>query len=901
MDLAFVFTITTQLLIAIALIAISALLLKQDDKNQIKDDNPTTLTTRGSYIPLVIGRSRLGAVFMWAGLRFSRKEKISGGKKGGLTEDPEQTIYYESAMHGLCIGPAFKLHRVTVRGRAIFVGPIDRISHPSGSTVDCGREGSFRIYWGEDGQPVDSTIQTGTGLASTWPFLCYVVWNSRRLGTSPNWIPIDYEIEVRPYDPTIASATPYVRTKTLSGTSYSITGISTGSGVGTDYLDVTTDPDNAYEIAIQYRPGNYMQIQSHDFLPDGDYPIHDVVVQSSTVMRVYPNTPINGGTATGTAESYVNGPEEGVNPVFALEQILFETFPHGINAIPRRTTDFSQQSLEYVASQIEAENLYGRIVVRDGDSAANAIGTLMQELGAVFHLWEDGKYRIVLVRQETAVTATLGESALLPPEPEVESIIGDRPVTQVIYLFVDKARNFRDSTVDITDDGQVDQSGRRRPNTVRLYVPITFSVAVKIAERRSQEELAGGTRYKFYATREARRLRAGDVVSVSGIEENVRIISVKLDTETSRVEIEGMTDVFDVAVTDFTNEDGGQGEIDQDPVLPNNASSLQEVPTQLLSGLKVQRLFMVFLRATASTGRQYIHISSDGTSYALKTTDRNVITGGTLAENVPADWYNDDEASGGRFWFMEYGPQFTVLGDDIAEAANYDADRTSWLQGQQIAIIGTEIWYCRSVEQVSGTTYRMRGAIRARYDSDREAHVIGDPVYIFPRDSVETVTDDGNYPGVTMYGKAQPAAADTLPLSDVTAVTRVIAGKGLVPMKPGPPRVSTNLSKSFDTGGDISLVWTYRSSEPLTGAGFVPAGEPYGDADIQGTFTLIFRTTGDVEQDRVEGITTNTYTYTNAALVAAFTSEPSSFKVAVLNKVGSYESAESEITITRST
>ena len=62
------------------------------------EDQPTTLATRGAYIPLVIGRRRVAPVVCWAGDRIT--QSVDGGKKGF-----GRTIvgfnYYEAAMHAL--------------------------------------------------------------------------------------------------------------------------------------------------------------------------------------------------------------------------------------------------------------------------------------------------------------------------------------------------------------------------------------------------------------------------------------------------------------------------------------------------------------------------------------------------------------------------------------------------------------------------------------------------------------------------------------------------------------------------------------------------------------------------------------------------------------------------------
>ena len=198
------------------------LLADKARKAIISDDKPTTLSQRGSYVPLLNGRRRVGAIFAWAGDRFSKKEKIAGSKGGkGGSSNPvsgkqEQTIWFENGWHVICIGPANKLWRIWQHGDILFgkdfQEPLTPATHPSGTTVSFGNEGQMTIFWGEKLQPIntDLGVSNRVGISSRWPFMCYVYWEAKRLSTSPIWPLLEYEIEVRPNNDNISVSDSWI-------------------------------------------------------------------------------------------------------------------------------------------------------------------------------------------------------------------------------------------------------------------------------------------------------------------------------------------------------------------------------------------------------------------------------------------------------------------------------------------------------------------------------------------------------------------------------------------------------------------------------------------------------------------------------------------------------------------
>ncbi|MGE3795919.1 MAG: hypothetical protein AB7I38_18615, partial [Dehalococcoidia bacterium] len=206
--------------VAIAILAgLSAaaqVLLRPKPKSPVQDKEPTTLATRGAYIPWIIGIRRTGAVFGWAGNRQVRQDGGTGGKGGGKGAGGGINTYYEAGWHQICVGPASALYRIWQDGKVILdlgSNPLTPGTSPSGASyVLPNRQGTFRLYWGEAGQPIDPLLQqpTSVGIASRWPFLCHIVWDQKRLGPAPRWPNLEYEIGVLPFGTTQVPGMSYL-------------------------------------------------------------------------------------------------------------------------------------------------------------------------------------------------------------------------------------------------------------------------------------------------------------------------------------------------------------------------------------------------------------------------------------------------------------------------------------------------------------------------------------------------------------------------------------------------------------------------------------------------------------------------------------------------------------------
>ena len=270
-------------------------LLEKDAKQRItvSDDKPPSTSTRGSWIPNVLGRRRIGPYIAWVGDQTTINEQ-----QGSTIVE----IVQESAWHIISTGPCDVLHKIYAGGSILFKGNVNRNSHPSGSTVDLGEFGSFNIYWGETNQPINTFLQgtfdptTGlfdrTGVASRWPNVCYIQWNNFRVGNQSTWPLLEYDIERRPAETKLTNGTtpeissdPAYFPGTIPASPIFDLGASTGLSIV-----IATDENGGY-IALTDK--HYGLPNESD--PDGGDFTH-IFIRGTKIFMSQPNADPNGYT-----------------------------------------------------------------------------------------------------------------------------------------------------------------------------------------------------------------------------------------------------------------------------------------------------------------------------------------------------------------------------------------------------------------------------------------------------------------------------------------------------------------------------------------------------------------------------------------------------------------------------
>ncbi len=866
-----------------------AALLRRRDPNVLKDDKPSTTARRGDYLPLVTGRAIVGPVVLWVGESFTKQEEVRGGGKGGKRQ--KQRIYYEKAWHGLCVGPAFRLHRIRQNGETIFEGPIDSESHPPGSTIETGKHGAFSIFWGEEDQPINTFLQPSTrvGVGSRWPFLCYIVWHEKRLGLSKNWALLDYEIEVLPFGSTL------VRTSAFQGPSFVLNGmprpVFTAMSGGPGQAQLATIVIDGGDFRREFPPGGRLRLTGNS-AGDADHKILGVSytrtpgippVERTTITLADDLTNANN---QGNVEGYLFNEDDGVNPVHVLDQLMREPFPHGLGGMDGAVADISADSLEALAQLMVVEGIVGHVVAEDGETAQSAIAGILTDLGAVVSLEHiSGLWQFRAVRKPVPPIPILPADVILDPEPEIENQLGPRPVDRAIFEFLDREKNFRTNEVAFDGDGQAALEGHSKPKKIAMEIPIHYRVAEKIADRRSLETNAHGNRYEIKANRSTRLMMPGRAFVASGIAQVLRLVEKRIDPLTSDVTLVASTDVYGVRAQTFIGDPKTPDEPDTpDPIL-DPEGAIFEIPPPLKRDDE-PLVAPLRIRDNDRIRGADIFVSEDDVTYAHVGFVDTAATGGRLLEPLSAT--TDDH--------LETGPIFQLLGPDGANIRDFSLDPISWHRGRQLVVSGNgEICLLRNVVALGGGQYRLTGLIRARLQSKRVAHVVNEPVFIVDPRLIVPLRDASFEPGATLYFKIQPFTLESqgIPLSEIPALQHVIEGHGVVPLDPA-NLFTTNQTNSYIPGESPVFTWSFRS--PLArrgGAGYQGYGKPTAAAQPFGTFRLRYRDTfsGTVRGES-SGILRPPFTYANSVLQGHFGGEPSEFDVEVVNVANGFESAK---------
>lgn len=872
------------MVIGIGLSLLAGYLLKKDLDNPLQDEKPPTLSTRGSYAPWLIGFARLAPVICWIGDRVKRREKAEGGK-GGATSTPKVDVWYESGMHILGVGPFFALHKILSNGITLFTGPITNVSHPSGTSVDLGKAGVFTIYWGEDDQPVNTYLGNVNriGIDSRWPTFCYIQWVSRHLGQSAAWPAMEYIMERRPQSTLLSDTDPWVDpTLVLDGNTYGLDGVNNGAeGVGYFLLEkniVHEFPPTAFTRLT----GNALSDRDIEVLKTEPLTVHFLGFDFEIHTKVFPVGGLSGADDAGTLQLYTSAQDDGANPAHAIADMLFEPWPHGFS-LDQSFWDIP--SLEALGTLSDAEGLRTTWLATGGEKLEALFGAGLQDLGTFIPLdTSSGLLKFVPIRTPAGSLPAIKEDHQ-QEVPEVISNQMERESDRIIFEFADRKINFRKMTFNLGDDGHAAELQHQTRKKVAIRIAVNREVAEKIMERRELEIFGEGSAVTFPVNRGARTLIPGDPITVEGEEEVMRVSGVLIDTESGVVKLSLVTDFYGVDATDFehgkTDPPTGLLVVEPDP-----AFAMIEVPEYLLSS-RDQTVLVPRIRAHAQISGANLYISRDNVTYRLfgSTTLENA--GGTLESNmgISEDFYQPQ------------GPVIDILGPDIGEVLDLSGDDVSWGNGRQLASINGEIFYVQNLTALGGTRYRLDGLIRARYDTEREAHTAGDEVFIYLSDEAAPIQDILLEPEMNLYVKSQPRGVGVIPISAIPPDGGVLYGKGIRPPKIAGLRVTDpHAVNAYSTGEDVTVEWAYPATLGIgTGAGMQGAGTSIGQAPPAGDFRLEITTLGDTLK-RTEILQDPIYVYDNADLQADLGGEID-FKVKITQLRNGYESDTVTITV----
>lgn len=280
--------------IAAALLASAALILsvKKPEVAFSQDDRVSNYATRGSYIPLLIGRDILGAIHIW--------------------NDPaEPTLvgadYRDNGLHVICVGPASKLNAIYVNSKKVWEGPITPSSHPSGTEIATGALGNFRVYWGYQDDPVVDLIAAASnhGVGTRYPLTFKILWEPIILGPTKNWPRVEYDVERACVQQLASSPSTNAESYVDSG-SPTWREIIEKDEVPSIYLPAGQLMDDRPRFGViiveggpEYHPTSrkiaILDLNNHNLAGAGSVPDYSLLVGSGDVIKVSGSQPI--GTA----------------------------------------------------------------------------------------------------------------------------------------------------------------------------------------------------------------------------------------------------------------------------------------------------------------------------------------------------------------------------------------------------------------------------------------------------------------------------------------------------------------------------------------------------------------------------------------------------------------------------
>lgn len=887
------------ILVSVALSYLTARLSapKVEQQSPIKDTKPTTASSRGSWIPWVLGEARLAPVVCWVGNRSTETEGAgsSGGKGGGGTPSGGGTlIYYEEAVHVLCIGPGYKLGRIWSDGTLIFSGSIDQSSHPTGSTIDLEDGNEFVIRWGEEDGPMSSWLNTRLGVNSRWPKLMMVLWTNKRLGTAARWPSLEYEVQVRPSSYSLETTQPWIYGLfTATSNVFSIVSAVDGDAgqgiirISGDHLDVI-------------KPGVFISVAGNA-IDDAEYEVFTGEYNSGTDRtQIYLVEPLEGSNNNGTVTVLKESDAGGVNYGHAIYSLLFRSYPEGLGL---DLEDFDLTSLSEIGALCVTEGVACAVKALNGESARAILSGLLQDLGVVISLDPNtGLYRFVAIRAANSSDdiVPIPEGAILAPIPEYTTDLNERDSDRLQYSYDDKLRAYREGTIVLDADYHARFVGHKKQTAVRIPTAIYYSIVKKIAARRQQEAFASTVVIELVVNRGGQRLYPGRLISIPDYPVALRIMTKESVPLSAAIKLEVVEDFYgiDPSTLDETN-DVDDEESDTGVILalseplPDAAATWIETPKALSPYMP--SIVPLHIRLDKSTSMHAIWSSRDGSSY--------MALGRSIAHRPGGLLVNALTAAGPM---VRNDVEIDAVGPDIALTQDLTGDDMGWLSGKQWAVItdssGYEICFLQSITAVSGSVFRLNGLIRARYGTDLRAFAADTTVvYIVDSSQLFSLRHPSLVPGTNLHVKIQTFSPSAMSLSRLPAITRTFKGVAVVPLAPVNLRCQRRKGQpnSYISGDDIGIKWDYRPGSNLAGAGWTLAGRKSSPIPAGGFFTLTLLDSmgATVDTKRIEG--DPSYTLDNAELSSLFSGEPAELQISVSHTDRGFTSPATTITVTK--
>lgn len=855
----------------------SILLAKEPDiRPPLEDDADSVAGTRGTLAPLLLGYNKVKPKIAYVGTRRTWNKKVgSVPDPDGFWEDDDditQENFRESGMHILCVGPARSLYGIQKGGKVLFDQYITPITYPSGSQFTCLDEdrSTFRIYWGEPTQPIDSELALLTGVASRFPYCCYIFWDKMELGSSARWPSLEYIIDCA----TLDEESQFIDTSDDIGDSFSGTWYS-GEGVG--YLIVS--PADLDKVSV----GDTVTIASEG-VTFGVYKIYDVLGSKWVRPTSLVTGLVHGTSYTAYAELAGTG-RRGANPALIIRQLLFYGFPHGM-ALNRSLFDVtSLEDLIPYFAETGTEVSPATVYLKQGTSYQGAIAAILQDYG--INMYPDavtGKYSFSLIREGGTAVSLTNDYADMATAVDSKGYSVLAP-EKTVYAFLEAERNFTTSTILVDDDGRVSQSENPNAKKIQLSTPTDVTTASMIAGRREQEAYIDRV-IEVNVSSDKEEYNIGQLVEFEDVSGTWRLVAKKPDTESSYIKMTFALDNYSV-----TNNYTQYPSIGTQPLL----ESFPDIAVLVAEGNRYldpnkNGYYIVRQRYHESIDRAWLYRSETDVTADFRSgssvLDFNTI--GSLNEAVAEDSSTLDS--------LEISVDASD-GSDFLSIMDIEISEADWRNSKVMAYIGNEFLSIQSYTKIDDTTVTLDGVRRGRFGTSQPAHSINDQIGIFYKAQRTFIEDSIILNGETIYLRTRPATASNLTnLDDVESVELSYNGGGYRPLPP--ENLNTvNQSLAWITGDDVDLRWDYKNTTSQTGAGLGISDVPSEPDLPEGYFRVQILNGSTVV--RAEEVLVASFTYTQTMMTADFGSEPSSFNVSVVEILNGLTSDEDTATITR--
>lgn len=863
----------------------ASLLLAPDPPtlDPLEDASKNMAGVRGTLAPLLLGRNKITPIIAYVGNRVSWQKVVgSVPDPDGFWEEDDDVYserFRETGMHILCIGPAKQLHQILSAGKLIFDRKLDSVTNPSGTEIfTCTDEdGSrFRIYWGEQDQPIDTELASLTGVSSRYPYCCYIFWIEKQLGANARWPNVEYVVScaTKGEESSYISYVPPVAV-------FSVTRVYT--------------PFPTHLTWYQKNPFLYTTNPAAENIKDGDR----VVFPDGTEQIAYASFPHASGwgfrlknmqyifnlTAspyTVTLQEYGTF-KEGINPALGLRQLLFYGFPHGLSL---STLLFDMASLNDMIPYFATggtEPAPATLYLKDGKSYQDGIAAILSDYGI-------SMYPDAVTGRLTFKIIRTGETPVLIPDSMIDldkvedtkaySVLAPE---KIVYTYTEAVRNFSRSTILIDNDGKATLSDNPNMKRESLNTPTDIDTASAIASRKEQEVRVDRA-VKMPVSVDMEYLNIGSVVYFESLSGLWRLVTKDVGIDSASVEMGFALDAYSVDNSYVLGTSSGSSLMW--PVVPDLYVFVFEGNRYL--NPDQNGYYIIRARAHVQIQGAWLYRSETDVTDDFRGSSSSLSyqTAGVLAESM--------EATGGVVESLEvydYGEDFDAFWNIVVSDQN-------WRAGQVLAVVGTELMSVQSATRIDESTVQLNNILRGRFGTVVASHASGEDMGLFYKASLPFISDTVVSVGNVLYFRTRPYTSQQLmDLDNIDSVVLAYGGGGFRPLSCENLNTDTDVP-AWKAGADIVLRWDYRNTTAQAGAGISLTGEATFVPEPEGYFILEILTTGGVLK-RTETLTEATYAYSNASLVSDFSSEPSGFKARVYNILNGLTSEVEETTFTK--